>query len=227
MTILYSNGCSYTANFNLDRKERYPILIAKHFNWKVHDRAIPGSCNSKIIRSAMRDCVNLLTRNEPIIALIQLTHQERFEYAGTPNKENHWKYGRLSFEQLNIDTATHDEFESINPLDEKNWPPEIVSYAKQYIALQKISALNTNILYSVVGLTSFFQQNNIKYFVYAGPVSYQTEDISNNAFYQYLLKDPNVLDIKKFSMLELTGSNAHPTVDGMKIIADYFINLLA
>jgi len=156
MTILYSNGCSYTANFGLERDNRYPVLIANYFGWTVEDRAIPGSCNSKIIRSSMRDCINLLERKEPIVALIQLTHRERFEYAGTPTKENHWKYGGLSHDNLEIDPKIHDEYESVSPLDEKNWPSEIVSYAKQSIALQKITALNSDLLCSVVGLSSFF-----------------------------------------------------------------------
>ena len=224
MTVLYSAGCSYTANFDLERDQRYPLLIGKHFGWSVVDHAVPGYCNSIIVRRAMRDCINLLKNNEPIVALIQLTHQHRFEYAGTPNKENHWKYG-LPVDRLTINHQVDDEFESINPLDEKNWPSEIVGYAKQHIALQNIDALNTNILYSIVGLAAFFRQNNIKYLIYAGP-SYKNENIVNNAFYQHLQKDPNVLDIKEFNMLELTGKITHPTADDMKTIADYFINLL-
>jgi hypothetical protein len=224
MTILYSNGCSYTANFELERKDRYPELIAGHFGWQISNCAIPGNCNSIIMRRAMRDCINLLKHNEPIVALIQLTHQHRFEYAGTPTKENHWKYG-LPIDRLIIDHQIDDNFESINPLDEKNWPKEIVDYAKQHIALQNTDALNTNVLYSVAGLASFFQTNNIQYFIYAGP-SYWSEDIVNNTFYQYLLKDPQVLDLKNFNMLALTGHSSHPTVDGMQAIADYFINLI-
>ena len=224
MSVLYSAGCSYTANFDLEKDQRYPLLIGKHFGWTVVDHAIPGSCNSIIIRRAMRDCINLLKNNEPIVALIQLTPHHRFDYAGTPTKENCWKYG-LSVDRLTIDSQIDDEFESINPLDKKNWPTEIIGYAKQHIALHNTNALNTNVLYSVVGLASFFRQNNIKYFIYAGP-SYKGEDIVNNAFYQYLQKDPNVLDIKKFSMLGLINKDIHPNADDMKTIANYFINLL-
>jgi hypothetical protein len=212
----------------VERENRYPLLVGKHFNWEVVDKAIPGSCNSKIIRCAMRDCINLLSQNQPMVALIQLTHRERFEYAGTPDKNNYWKYG-LSLDQTHCDPAVDDQFESIKPMDENSWPKEIVSYAKQYFTLQKISALNTNILHSVIGLAAFFQTNNIKYFIYTGP-SYNYKNHSNdmlaNPFYQYLLKDPGVLDLYNFNMLDLTGKLGHPDLDGMQAIADYFINQL-
>lgn len=226
MTILYSNGCSYTANYNIERSERYPILIAKHFKWMVQDKAIPGNCNSKIIRSAMRDCVSLLKQEKPIVAMIQLTHQERFEYAGKPTKENAWKYGLLHDQVENIDKQIFDQFESINPMDEKHWPKEIVQYAKQHLILQKIDALNTNLFHSIIGLASFFRTNNIKYLIYAGPSFYNPE-IDNDPFYRYLLNDKNVIDLNNFNMLSITGLSKHPDSSGMKKIADYFINLLA
>jgi hypothetical protein len=215
MTILYSNGCSFTANYEVPRPQRYPLLIGKHFNWQVVDRAIAGSCNSKIIRCSMRECISLLKHNEPIVALIQLTFKERFEYAGTCNDSNSWKYGRYG-----------DQFESINPMDQQHWPSEITQYAKTHIALQQSEALNTNLLHGVIGLSSFFKTNNIRYLIYAGP-SYAKESLESDLFYQYLVSDPDVLDLLKFDMLSLTGQQKHPTVDGMKTIADYFINRLA
>jgi hypothetical protein len=221
MTILYSNGCSFTANFNLPSWKRYPVLIGKHFNWTVVDRAVPGSCNSKIIRCAMRDCINLLEKNEPIVALIQLTFKERFEYAGTMTGSNNWKYGEINT-GFNVIPAT-DQFESIKPDDPDNWPDEVRQYAKLHTILQKPNAIAAELFSRLVGLTSFFRDNNIRYLVYAGP-ALNYDLTSDDFFYQYLLKDPCVLNFDSFNMLELTGKQDHPDSEGMKLIADYFIN---
>jgi hypothetical protein len=127
---------------------------------------------------------------------------------------------------INNDLLIDDLFESINPMDEKNWPSEIVSYAKQHLALENLEAINSVLMHNIIGLTSFFQKNNIKYLIYAGP-SYLHDNLDKDPFYHYLLNDNNVLDLKNFSMLGLTGLRTHPTADGMQTIADYFINLLA
>lgn len=224
MTILYSNGCSFTANHKVSRWRRYPLLIGKHFNWSVVDRAIPGSCNSKIIRCTMRDCIALLKQNKPIVALIQLTYKERFEYAGTPDGSNNWKYGEVNTGLECI--PANDQFESVKADDLKNWPDEIKQYAKLHTILQKSDALNAELLARVIGLVSFFKSNNIQYLIYAGP-SFKDELIADDPFYQYLTNDPNVLNFLNFDMLTLTGGQNHPNKDGMQAIADYFINLLA
>ena len=224
MTILYSNGCSFTANYNVPRRKRYPLLIGKHFNWQVVDRAIPGSCNSKIIRCAIRDCIDLLKHNEPIVALIQLTFKERFEYAGTPNGTNNWKYGEVNNGIHYIQAS--DQFESLKPADHENWPDEVIQYAKLYTVLQKSDAVNAELFSRLVGLVSFFKSNNIRYLIYAGPSDFKNKLNVDDPFYQYLNNDPNVLNFLNFDMLSLTGNQTHPTTDGMQVIADYFINLL-
>jgi hypothetical protein len=224
MTILYSNGCSFTANYDLPRWRRYPLLIGKHFNWSVVDRAIPGSCNSKIIRCAIRDCISLLKHNEPIVALIQLTFKERFEYAGTPNGTNNWKYGEINT-GFNCIPAS-DQFESLKGDDPANWPDEVKQYAKIHTALQKSNAINAELFSRIIGLVSFFKSNNIRYLIYAGPSDLKNELMISDPFYQYLTTDPNVLNFLNFDMLSLTGKQDHPTADGMQAIADYFINLL-
>jgi len=200
------------------------MLIGKHFDWQVIDRAISGSCNSKIIRCAMRDCINLLTRGKPIFALIQLTFKERFEYSGTPNGPNNWKYGEIN---TGIDLVlASDQFESLKPGDHDDWPDEVKQYAKIHTALQNPNAINAELFSRLVGLIAFFKSNNIQYLIYAGPADFKNQLTTDDPFYQYLTMDPNVLDFLNFDMLALTGKQTHPDRDGMKAIADYFINLL-
>ncbi len=217
MTILYSNGCSFTANMPLERDLRYPVLIGQHFGWQVLDRALAGNCNSKIIRCTMRDCVRLLDRNEDIVALIQLTHIERWEYPGDPHGPNKWQYGWCE-----------DLFETIKPCDENNWPQEIKNFAKQMFLSQRYNALYSQLFGNLLGLIGFFRYNKIKYKIFAGPADFNNDcdSFSNDVFYKYLSQDTNILDLTKFNMLALTGLQMHPDKEGMQKIADYFISLL-
>ena len=96
MTILYSNGCSYTANFDLNRDDRYPIIIAKKLGWQCYDRAEPGSCNSRIIRTTINDCLKLKNQSEEIVALIeQMTKPD-------PNERTTINEVLASFDQINL-----------------------------------------------------------------------------------------------------------------------------
>ena len=40
MTILYSNGCSFTDNRWIPQEQRYPFLIGKQLGWEVIPAAI-------------------------------------------------------------------------------------------------------------------------------------------------------------------------------------------
>lgn len=217
MTILYSNGCSFTANMKLDREHRYPWLVGNHFGWKVHDKAVAGNCNSKIIRCTMRDCVRLLERKEKIQALVQLTFKERWEYAGNPDGLKKWQY-----------SFCEDLFEVIKPGDEANWPLEIKNYAKQVFLSQKPNALYSQLFSNLLGLVSFFKHNRIHYKIFAGPRAINDDHahFTKDLFYKYLSQDSNILDLTTFNMLDLTGRQDHPDTDGMTKIANYFINQL-
>jgi len=172
----------------------------------------------------MRDCIDLLKHNEPIVAMIQLTFKERFEYAGTLTGANNWKYGEIN---TGLDfVPAHDQFESIKPGDDINWPDEVKQYAKLHTVLQKPNAIDAELFSRLIGLVSFFKSNNIRYVIYAGPADFKNQLTIDDPFYQYLTNDPNVLDFLKFDMLGLTGQQRHPDRDGMQRIADYFINLL-
>tara|TARA_R110000782_G_scaffold24429_4_gene63677 strand:+ start:240 stop:932 length:693 start_codon:yes stop_codon:yes gene_type:complete len=218
MTILYSNGCSFTGNNLVDRHRRYPLIVGQHFGWAVHDHALPGTCNTKIIRCTIRDCLGLLKNNEKITALIQLTFLERWEYAGDPDGANSWQY------------QDNDQFETIKSLDEKNWPSEIKNYVKQICVSQRSNALYAQLFSNLVGLICFFKTHKIDYCIFSGPDTLDKNVILQDSFYQYLKTDPNILSLTDFYMLALSGTEngkmSHPTQEGMQRIADFFIKLL-
>jgi len=207
MTILYVNGCSYTANQALEPHQRYPKILADHYGWELIDRSHPGSCNDRIIRCTMRDCISLLLQQKPIVALVQLTHVPRTEYAGTPTEQTQWKYWQDHY------------FESIKP-NEPNLPGKVSEYMKLHMLLHNQQAATIKLMVMLTGLTSFFQNNNIKYLIYNGPADCNGFDPED--FYEFLSQDSSVLDLKTFNMLSLTGRQQHPDSQGMIAIADFF-----
>jgi hypothetical protein len=213
MTILYSNGCSFTDWRYIPREQRYPIIIGERQGWSVHDRGLPGSCNSRIIRTTIRDCCELIKNNEPIVALVQLTFTDRYEYPGVATADNRWKY------------ENGDLFESVTPGQYPSEESEVVrSWARSNLLLHNDDAAYLQLFASVIGLAGFFRQHNIWYYIYNGPA--QNNIFEPTDLYHYLKQDPGVLDLQTFNMLDLTGRQQHPDAAGMITIADYFCNLL-
>jgi hypothetical protein len=213
MTILYSNGCSFTDWRYIPREQRYPIIIGERQGWSVHDRGLPGSCNSRIIRTTIRDCCALLPRQEPIVALIQLTFLDRYEYPGVATADNRWKY------------ENGDLFESVTPGQLQDSDLDVVNnWIRSNLLLHNDAAAYLQLFASLIGLTGFFRQHNIRYYIYNGPA--QNNIFEPTDLYQYLKQDPGVLDLQTFNMLDLTGRQLHPDAEGMIAIADYFCNLL-
>jgi hypothetical protein len=213
MTILYSNGCSFTDWRYIPREQRYPIIIGERQGWSVHDRGLPGSCNSRIIRTTIRDCCALLPRQEPIVALIQLTFLDRYEYPGVVTADNRWKY------------ENGDLFESVTPGQLQDSDSAVVNnWIRSSLLLHDDAAAYLQLFAGLIGLTGFFRQHNIRYYIYNGPA--QNNIFEPTDLYQYLKHDPGVLDLQTFNMLDLTGRQMHPDAKGMIAIADYFCNLL-
>lgn len=219
MTILYSNGCSYTANMVLEPEQKYPYLLGKKLNWKLRPAAIAGSCNRRIIRATYRDCLNL-QKEDDIFVLLQLTHLHRTEYAGTRTKDNQWKYS------FNEEFFEYDKFESLKP-NIIDIPPAVQKWADIGFTLHDELAEFNRICSELIGLTAFFKQHNINYLIYTGPkIELSSDILKNDILYQYLKNDIRILDLITFNMLGLTGKQVHPDIDGMQLIADYFFSLL-
>ncbi len=207
MTILYSNGCSYTANFDLLRQDRYPIILAERLGWEVQDRAEPGSCNARIIRTTIEDCIKLKDDHTDIVALVQLTHLYRTEYC---------------------DNST---FINVKPnLIQNNLLA--TQYSTLFCKLNSEVSLLTNLYVQILGLAAFLKQQNIKYLIYFGQQEVAINLTIDTRLYQSIAIDSNVLSLIDFSVLgSILGQSphnlpVHPDRGDMKLIADYFYNLL-
>jgi hypothetical protein len=176
------------------------------------DNSWPGSSNSRIIRSAYKDCVKLKnTSNEKIVALIQLTHLFRTEIFTSAVQNNDW---------LDL----HDPFTSIKPTD-KNLSHEQQQFADGFFKINTDESLLLGLLPQLLGLASFFKQNQIDYLIYFGPRE-ECETVRDNILFKELQKDTGILDLANFNMLNLTGKQQHPDNSGMQKIFEYFYEKL-
>lgn len=215
--ILYSNGCSYTANMKLLPEQKYPYLLSQRLNYQLRTAAIAGSCNRRIIRSTIRDCINLVNQDQQVFALIQLTHLHRTEYAGVRTTTNQYKY---SYDENQFE---YDLYEGLKPNNLDEVPNRVQQWAELGFSLHDESAEFTRLCADLIGLTAFFQTRNIKYCIFSGSA---IQVSCQDTLYKELQKDSCVLDLLKFNMLGLTGEQKHPDEKGMQLIADYFFNLL-
>jgi hypothetical protein len=166
----------------------------------------------------MRDIIELRQKfpDQKIVALIQLTHLSRFEYAGTKTFDNQWMY------------ADNDCFRSVKPERAENWPTEAAEWIKQTIILYNPVAELEKLLSNVVGLVALFETLDVEYRIFSGPkLDSEVTWPEHNIFDRYLKTKSNVLNLATFSMLmDLTGVCTHPDAMSMQKIADYFINQL-
>lgn len=210
--ILYSNGCSYTYNHLVPKQQRYQHILADRLGWQSESMAIPGSCNRRIIRCTMRDCIKLLDNDSKIFALIQLTHLTRTEYAGQGGS---WRY------------AKGDLYESLNGIDHPDNTELGNDLVRSSFLLHSEQGELTRLMSDLIGLIGFFKQHGIRYLIYFAPeIMVKSVEIADDTFYQYLKQDKGVLDLVEFNMLALTGEQRHPDKTGNQVIADYFFSLL-
>jgi hypothetical protein len=200
----------------LKPEQKYPHLLSKRLNWDLRTAAIAGSCNRRIIRSTIRDCVNLSTQDQ-IFALIQLTHLHRTEYAGFRTADNQYKY---SYNEAYFE---NDMYEGLKPNDYTGLPKRVKDWVELGFSLHNEDAEFTRLCSDVLGLTAFLKSKNINYCIFSGPANNLSCD---DTLYKELQQDTKVLDLLEFNMLGLTGKQVHPTEEGMQLIADYFFNLL-
>lgn len=159
----------------------------------------------------MRDTMQLISKSESIVVLLQLTHLARTEYPGRVTPSTAWKHW-------------HDPgFESIKP-GEKDLARDVDAYMKLHCGLFDHQAYMIKLMCALVGLTSFLQRHNVPYLIFAGPM--ELNQFEPESFYDYLAHDTGVLNLRHFNMLHLTGAQDHPTAKGMRAIADYFIETL-
>lgn len=188
--ILYSNSCSYGV---MSTGKTYSDFIAEKLNCEVVNSGLPGCCNDRIVRTSVRDLLELKSKQTDIFALISFTSLYRFEFWNNekPAIENDGHFRSLQLSSLNKNNYN-------SPIDNIL----IEKYASSWFQLYDDEAQICNLFSKIVLLTNFLKNNNIGYLIWFGPMNYKTVDYTTpfiKTFYQDIFNNKNIINFDQFS----------------------------
>ena len=205
---IYVNGDSY-AGFS-DGK-RYSDFLGEFFNCDVVNSAISGSCNTRILRTSLRDLLEIKKTHDSAIAVISLTFTVRKELWDTSS------FGKTEF-------VNDGDFRSITLVESNNWFQDIdnslmnqtdADYKKQQLIWFDIEAETVNLLTEIILFAAWCKLNNIKYVIFSGPIQ---ESVDFTApfikdFYDAVMSDGNVIDMFTNSFTEYCINRGFAPID--------------
>ena len=204
--IVYVNGDSYAA---MSDGKRYSEFLGEQFSCKSVNSAITGSSNSRILRTSLRDLIDLQKQHNKIVAVINLSFTIRTEL---------WDPNVTSRRFKN-----DGEFVSIQPTVKKDWfnskksndATVYNSYADEFLRWFNPEAETVNLLKEILLLTTWCKHNKIKYVIFSA-ILQESVDLASpfiKSFYDEVALDKNVLDIFKFSFTEWCLEKEHTPID--------------
>ena len=208
--IVYVNGDSYSCESD---GKRYSEFLGETYNCDVINRSIGGSCNSRIIRSSLRELINLKKTHTNILAVIGLSFIFRSEVWNTIDQLERFK---------NQDDG---EFTSYQFAHGNNWfqnkavssttPSHLKDYAKQWLTYYNPEAEITNLFANIIGLHAWCMQNQIRLLIFSGPGMEKIELSSPfiKPFNDYISNSANFIDLFNFSFCKYCTSSGFVAPD--------------
>jgi hypothetical protein len=202
--IVYSNSCSFGA---ADQGHLvYGDLVAKHYNGQCINRGQSGASNRRIIRTALRDLVDLRQQG-PVTALIGLTFVSRTELwqPWLPADHNDGHFCSIEIDHKKVDWSLQGLVNTIVPDVYKLADQRVQDYYKNWLIHYNPESAVTDLLCDVIMFTGWCRANDIAYCIFSNPdvlpndnvVGYTSPFIST--LRQQVLQDPNVVDLWQFS----------------------------
>ena len=152
MRKIYVNGCSFS--FHPDAGfPMYSEIIGDHYKIDYINRAWPGSCNRRIIRTTLRDSLDLPPGS---LAIIQLTFLGRTEKVYSGHPDSAWK--------MLPDSAQEEYHESIKLVDSSD--PDENAYMSFWLRYFDEPAELTDLASQIIMLTGHLKSRGIDYFIY-------------------------------------------------------------
>jgi len=213
--IVYVNGCSYAS---ISDGKRYSEYLAEHFNCDSVNAAIPGSCNSRILRTSLRDLINLKKQHKDIVAIISLSFVLRTEvWNRDPNRQDRWKQsGDGDFISMQF-TGAHDWKKKLDKghVDWKISGTQLRNYGKSWLIWYDVESEITKLLQQIILFTAWCKSNAIKCVLFSGPLqeSIDFESPFVKPFYDVVQEDTSVIDIFNKSFTEWCKLAGHTPID--------------
>ena len=205
--VIYINGCSYSTVSN---GNRYSEFLSKHYNCPVINNAAGGSCNKRILRSSVRDLIDLQKKYKNITVILSLSFLLRTEV---------WDplHTREKFRELNDGDfislqAAHSKTSAIkDSIQHDRYKKFVTGWLEWYDA----KAETINLLTELIMFTGWCKTQGIRYIIFSGPpqqsVDFTTSDIK--LLYDTISKDPNILDMFNLSFTEYCINNNFVPID--------------
>ena len=199
--MIYVNGDSFS--FVSDGKT-FCDFLGDLLDTPSQNASFPGSCNSRIIRTTLRD---LLRISEPdMYVVINLSFILRTEI---------WDSDIAGNNRF----VNDGEFVSIQPANGPNWffekamfPRNKYSeYSRAWLQYYNPEAEMTNLLKELVLLTSWLKNRNIKYVVVSSALQ-ETVDLNSEFirdFWAVVRDDPNIINFFEMSFTEWCLQRGH------------------
>ena len=203
--MIYVNGDSYAT---MSDGKRYSEFLGEHYNCASINNAISGSCNSRILRTSLRDLMELKKIEDSIVAVISLTFLLRTELWDTLYQNKFINDGDFKSVQTTLSKRWFYDKESL-PINKYK------DYLEQWLRWYNVEAETVNLIKEIILLTSWCRLNGIRYTVFSGPpqepIDFQTPFVES--FYKEMINDANVMNIFTNSFTEYCNLNGFVPID--------------
>jgi hypothetical protein len=242
--ILYSNSCSFGAPGQCH--DVYSDYVAKEYSATLINKGVSGSCNRRIIRSSLRDLIELKNKSD-IVALIGLTFISRTEL-WQPWQEaidNDGHFFPLQINHEKIDWSISGLIDTIVPNVHEYANHNIRDYYKNWLLHYHPESVMTDLLADIIMFCGWADYNRVKYIIFSNvdvlpkddKVGYTSPFIQS--LQQQILNNKNIINPWEFSFgtfalaqglqpkdYHLYKNHGHPGEQAHKLFSEILINHL-
>ena len=203
--LVYSNSCSFGESGQ--GHTIYPDLIAKKLTAQLINRGKGGSCNRRIIRTTLRELIELKKKHKNILVLVGLTFISRTELwqPWIPSTDNDGHFSSVTIDFDKIDWSISGLIDTIVPNIEHLADTRIQEYYKQWLNHYHPESELTNLLTDLTMFTGWAKNNNINYCIFSNvdvlpgddKVGYDSPFI--NSLRDEIEADPCIINLWNFS----------------------------
>lgn len=166
--IVYSNSCSFGAP---DQGHIiYPEVVADAFSATIINDGLAGSCNRRIIRTSLRQLINLQKdHNQEIIALIGLTFLSRTELwqPWLPPARRDGDFHPISNNKILAQDWSNGVANTINKNVADLADDDVKDYYKQWLLHYSKESAVTDLITDIIMLNGYAVANNINMLIFS------------------------------------------------------------
>jgi len=216
--IVYANSCSFGAPGQ--GHAIYPEVIAQHYQADLINAGRPASCNRRIIRTTVRDLIEIKKQSNDILCLLGLSFISRTELwqPSIPAVDNDGNFHPLSVDHRRFDWSQGLVFTQIPNIHEYA-DPTVKDYYKQWLLHMSKEAIITDLLTDILMLQGFCQYHSIKILIWSnaqvwpGAPEVSVVDLFLSSLVKEVADSKNVIDPWTFCFLDYARSLGHTFKD--------------